>query len=64
MHFPLDHEKLFTHISLFLQKALPEDAMLLYSVQFIIHSTETGEEKAFLSARSVPITILSPLSYN
>lgn len=44
MRFPLDHEKLFTHVSLFLHKVLPEDVMLFYSIQFIIHSTKRGRE--------------------
>lgn len=59
MHFPLDHEKLFTHVSLFLHKVLPEDVMLFYSIQFIIHSTKKGGERAFLIACSAPFMILS-----
>ena len=58
MHFLLGHEKLFTHVSCFLHEALPADVMLLYPIQYIIHSTEKVGERAFLSACFVPNMIL------
>lgn len=45
MHFPLGCEKLLTHISLFLVKALPKDVMSLYSIYCIAPSTKKGERE-------------------
>lgn len=46
MHFPLSYEKLFIHINLFLHNPVPEVAMLLYPIQYIIHSTKNRKKES------------------
>lgn len=55
MHFLLDCEKLFIHISLFLCKPLLEDVVSLYSIQYIIHSTKKKKKNGGESILECPI---------
>lgn len=46
MYFPLGCEKLLTHISLFLDKALPKDVMSFYSIYCSLYQ-KRGERAHF-----------------